>query len=341
MGRILEHWRVPAATLFSVALIIGAFVLARGITSPPVAEASAETALLKAIATKDSDNDGLPNWEEALYGTNPNNADSLHLGMTDGEAVTKGLIVPKAIADIKVATSSPDTSAIVGSSLPPAPADDTLTAAFAKNFITLYLSAKSANGGKELSESDISAISNEALNSFSSAIAAAPDFKTVEDLTVSGSGTDTLKAFAVSAEAVLLKNTSNATTSEINYLTSAVQNNDATTLPHIASIAKAYRNSAAGLAVLPVPKELATADLALINAMMRIGEITTDFTRVNDDPLATILALNQYPQAVLALRNAFINIGEIYANAGISLTKDTPGASLVNLISDMTAKQKS
>ena len=46
-------------------------------------------------------------------------------------------------------------------------------------------------------------------------------------------------------------------------------------------------------------------------------EISTDFTRVNDDPLATILALQQYPQAVLDLANAFIHIGALYKDAGI------------------------
>ncbi len=341
MGKILENWRVPVAVLFSAALIVGAYVLARGVGSPPAAQASAETALLKAIAIRDSDNDGLPAWEEALYGTDPHNPDSLHLGMTDGEAVARGLIVPKAIADVPVATSSPDTSAAVAdSSLPPAPAEGTITAAFAKNFFTLYLAAKQNAGAADLSEDDLTNISNQALNSLSSAVIAAPDFKSANDLAVSGSGPDALRAFAVSAEAVLLKNTSNATTSELNYLKYALQNNDTSAFSHIISIAKAYRASAAGLAVLPVPAELAADDLMLINAMMRVSEITNDFTLAYTDPLAAILALQQYPQATQALGTAFIDIGKIYAAAGISLPAGSPGASFVNLITDVAASQQ-
>ena len=108
---------------------------------------------------------------------------------------------------------------------------------------------------------------------------------------------------------------------------------------HIASIAKAYRDSAVGLSVLPVPAELVAEDMALINAMARISEIATDFTRVNDDPLATMLALKQYPQTVLALGTAFINIGKIYGAAGISLPAGAPGASFVNLIIDVANEQ--
>ncbi|MBU6388354.1 hypothetical protein KGQ72_00525 [Patescibacteria group bacterium] len=343
MGQILQNWRVLAATLFSAVLVVGAYLFARGVESPQVAQASTETALLQAIATRDTSGDGLPDWEKTLYGIpiNATTTDYFHLGMTDGEAVAKGLIVPKAIADISVPTSSSTAALNPDGSLPPAPADGTLTAAFAKNFLSLFLAAKQANGGADLSDSQMNDISNQALNSLSSIVVAAPDFKSMKDLAVAGSGPDALKAFAVSAEAVLLKNTSNATTSEINYLKSALLNNDATAYPHIISIAKAYRDSAVGLAMLPVPSELAADDLALVNALMRISEITTDFTRTETDPLAAMLALNQYPQTALALGTAFATIGKLYAAAGVVLPAGAPGASFVNLIENVAAEQKS
>ncbi len=334
--RILEHWRVLAAALFSTVLIVGVFLIARGVESPSHAQASTESALLQSIATKDSDGDGLPDWEEALYGTDPKVTDTSHLGMTDGEAVARGLIVPLAIADMPLATSS---SASGADGLPAAPTEGTLTAAFAKTFFSLFVAAKKASGGADLSESEMNDVANKALESLSSVMAIAPDFKSAKDLTVSGSGSDALKAFAVSAEAVLMKRTSNATKSEMLYLKDAIEKNDATAIPFISSIAKSYRESAIGLAVLPVPKELAADDLALVNAMMRMSQIATDFAKVNDDPLATMLALKQYPEAVLALGNAFIRIGTIYRTAGITLPAGTPGAVFVNLISNIAAEQ--
>lgn len=333
--------RIIGATALSAALVVGAYFFARDVGTPKVVEASTETALLKAIATRDSNGDGLPDWEKSLYGipVNSTTTDYFHLGMTDGEAVARGLIVPKALANISTATSS-SVQGVVDNTLPPPPAEGTITDAFAKNFFTLYLAAKQANGGAPLSQADELAIANEALSSLSSAVTAAPDFKSMRDLTVAGSGSDALKTFAANAEAVLLKNTSDATTSEINYLKSALENNDTTAFTHITSIANAYRDSAIGLAALPVPQELASVDLALINALMRTSEVTADFTRADTDPLATILALQQYPQATIALGNAFINIGKIYAADGISLPSGTPGASFVNLITDVAASQK-
>jgi len=335
--KLSDNWRILAATFFSVVLIAGAYVLARSVESPSVAQASEETALLKAIASKDSDNDGLPDWEEALYGTSQTNSDTFKLGMTDGEAVAKGLIVPKAISDLVVATSSP---AILGADgLLSAPADGTLTAAFAQKFFALFMTAKENNGGGDLTESQMNDVASQALNSISAIAKAASDYKSAKDITVSGSGADALKAFAVSAEAIMMKNTANATASELEYLMSALLHNDDTAYSHIASIAKAYRDSAVGIAVLPVPAELAADDLILINALMRISGMVNDFARTSTDPLTTILALNQYPQAALSLGTAFINIGKIYADAGISLPDGTPGASFVNVIATVAKRQ--
>ncbi len=344
MGNVPKIWRIVGAVFFSITLIVGAYMLGHGVESPNVAEASTETALLQAIATKDSNGDGLPDWEKTLYGipVNSTTTDYFHLGMTDGEAVAKGLIVPKAIVDIQASTSSPAQAVSADSSLPPPPPDGTITASFAKNFFMLYLAAKQANGGAPLSQTDITNVTQEALRQLSQSITPAPDFKSMQNLTVAGSGPDALKSFAAAAEAVLLKNTSNATTSEIHYLQYAVQDsNDTDALTHIASIAKAYRDTAAGLAALPVPQELAGDDLALINALARTSEILSDFTRVNTDPLATMLALNQYPQAVLSMSTAFLHIGQIYANAGITLPPGTPGSSFVNLMTSVTASEKS
>jgi hypothetical protein len=338
MGRILAHWRILTASVFSVALMLGAYVLARGVEHPPVAQASEEAALLGAIAAKDSDADGLPDWEEALYGTDPAKADSFGLGMTDGQAVAKGLIVPKAIADVPTATSTGATYADVDPSLPPAPADNSLTAAFAKNFFTLYLNAKEQNGGAALTSDDTSQIAQQALAQLASTVTLAPDFKSANDIAVSGSGPDALRAFAASAEAVFLANASSASTSEITYLSNAI-NGDTGALAQIASIAKLYRTTAAGLAVLPVPRELAQADLALVNAMARLSGVISDFARVNADPLASMLALQQYPDTVLAFGNALIAFDTVYANAGVVLGSGEKGASLVNIISSIAASQ--
>lgn len=338
-GEIFKHWQIGAATLFSVVIIVGAYVLARGIQSPNITQASEETALLQAIATKDSNGDGLPDWQKSLYGIpiNATTTDYFNLGMTDGEAVAKGLIVPKAIADIRVATSTVDGSQIVDPSLPPVPADGTLTTTFAQNFFMLFVSAKEANGGADLSESQMNDVANQALNSLSSSIKPAPDFKSARDLIISNSSTEAFTTFAKDAEAVLTKNTAKINKTDIDYFRDAVMNNDTTASTYLASISKMYRDSASGLAALPVPEELATDDLLLINTLMRLSGIDSDFTRATEDPLTAILALHQYQAVVTTLGQAFANIGAVYASSGAVLPVGTPGAAFVNVTANVTA----
>lgn len=342
-GEIFKNWRIVISILFSATLIVGAYLLARGAGSPSVAEASTETALLQAIATKDSSGDGLPDWQKVLYGipVNATTTDYFHLGMTDGEAVARGLIVPRAVANVSVATSTAKSAGGVdyASAGLTSPSEGTLTDAFAKGFFALYLSAKQANGGVDLTASQTNTLAEQALSQLSQSISSTSDFKKATDITVSGSGPDALRAFATAAEAVMKKNKNDATMSEIEYFQLAVQG-DAGASAHLVSLADSYRDSALGLAALPVPKELAAVDLAIVNAIMRLSEIDRDFSRVATDPLTAMLALQQYKPTELAAEQAFANLANIYVANGVILSNGTPGASFVNVMANITAEQR-
>jgi len=335
MGRILEHWRITVATLFSIVLIAGAYFFARSVESPSIAQASAETALLQAIAAKDSDNDGLPDWEEALYGTDPNNPDSRNLGMTDGEAVAKGLIVPKAIADIKVIASSSPANFSDGS-VPPAAAEGSITDTFARSFFTLYLAAKQANGGNPLSQTQTSTLAQQAIDQLSANVSPAPDFKSKSDIKISGTGPDALRSYATQVEDVFKSVCcSKLTKNELQYLQDAVQNNDGSALDNINKIGTTFRTVATGLSVLAVPEELLDTHLALVNTMYRIGQESGDFTRVNADPIAAMFAVPQYTKSVEALSQAFKDVARIYDSERVIMPSGTPGASFVNVIKNV------
>jgi hypothetical protein len=339
LGDIFKHWQISSAILFSVALVGGSYYVAHEVISPQVVQASTETALLKAIATKDSDADGLPDWEESLYGTDPHLSDSFKLGMTDGEAVSKGLIVPKAITDVHT-ESSTSSGTIVDSSLPPAPADGTLTAQFAQNFFVLFLQAKQANGGDDLSESQLNDVATQSIQMLTSSIKPTPDYKALSDLNVTGSGTDAMVAFAAGAERILLSNTNEATTTDINYFKSGLIDGNDQAYDIIRSIAKSYRGSAAGIAALPVPQGLAQADLALVNTLMRLSQIDVDFTKADSDPLAAILALQQYQTVMNAVAKAFLDIGGAFQAQNITVPNGAPGALFVNMMANVQHAQE-
>ncbi len=346
MAWFTKQWGIVSAIFIAVLLIGGAYFLANGSLNAHRADASSTSALLQAIATRDSDNDGLPDWEETLYGTNPHKADTRGLGMTDGEAVAKGLIVPKATTPAQSKTSSVSSqSTSTNPGLPNAPAEGTLTSAFAQNLFELYMSAKQQNGGAPLSQKELHSIAMQAIELLSKSVSVKPDFKTAGSLHISAFGHGTLKSFAVSADTVFRANPRGARFGELDYLkdalsTSTNKTSIASDIKNLNSISNMYKNIASGLSVLPVPKSLAGADLELINALYRIGNVIGDFTRVNSDPFTAIIALKQYPIAVQNLGEAFIGIHKVYAEANVILPPNTPGAMFANFSNVIFPKPK-
>ena len=222
--------------------------------------------------------------------------------------------------------------------LPAAAAGGSITDTFARNFFTLYIDTKAANGGSDLSQTQISSLETEVLNQLSSSVSPTPDFKSKSDIKVSGTGADALRAYAEQAEDILRVQSAQLPKSEFQYLQDAVQNGDSSALDNINKIATTYRTTAAGLAVLTVPQELADAHLALINTIARIGDESSDFARVKTDPIATMFAIKQYSSSVNTLAQVFKDIASIYASEQITMTKGTPGAWFVNVISNTKLK---
>lgn len=334
------HLRILGAILCSAALIGGAYLLARSGAVPHIVEAATDTALLEQIANRDSTGDGLPDWQKALYGIplTATTTDYFGLGMTDGEAVAKGLIVPVASGPTAVASSTPVLGGpSVDGIAPPAPGS--LTALFATKFLALYAQAKATHAdGSALSSSEINDISDQALAQISDA-SQIPDFKNGSDLTVSGSGNDAMIAFAAAAEASLARHRSQATMSDLDYLQAALDG-DTSAPSHLADLSASYRDSAIGLSVLPVPTELASADLAIVNQLMRLSSIYDAFSRVNSDPLAAMLAIGQYRDTELATEQSFRVLAAVYSAHGVVLKNGTPGAGFVNLIANLAASQR-
>jgi hypothetical protein len=329
MARILKHWRTLAAGAFSLALIASVVLIARDIDSPRAARALVESELLKAIATQDTDGDGLPDWEEALYGADPNKVDTFGLGISDKEAVAQGLVVPKAVANIEAGSANVQNGlSFTG-----------LTAAFIGQLYAQYSFAYEKNKGI-LSDEDLLNIVETVFNAFSDAIELSGNFITREDLTVSDSGQEALRIYAERVEAILKNGSQAVSDTETEYLRRAVQEDDFEALVSMEEIAEAYRSAAAGIVQVSVPKELAGEMLRFVNALARLGGISLDFARVKTDPLATMLALSQYPEAVSSLVYALVDIRTVYEVAGVSFVSGMPGNAFVNQLPGLLVQQK-
>ncbi|MDE1966418.1 MAG: hypothetical protein KGI41_04230 [Patescibacteria group bacterium] len=309
------------ATLLAIVAAAGLIFLAYAYGKPPAASApvvvnaASTNALLATLASKDSDGDGLPDWEEALYGTDPHKVDTFGYGMTDAEAVAKGLIVPKVLQQ----ATSTDLSASIPSGLP---ANNSLTDQFGKALFAQYLQA--APNGTQLSQADMNTFLTGALGALN---AATPeqDSYAASQMKVQGTGPDALRQYAADAEAAFGANTVSANQSELAYFRDALQQNDPASLTKVAEIGAAYTKIAAALAKMPVPSELEQYHLALVNAFARLGTATSDMALIGTDPLRSALGVSRYQADSLLMLNALSSIAQVFGSESVTLVSGEKG----------------
>jgi hypothetical protein len=310
----------------AVIVIGGAWVIS-GHHYPSFGVANAESSdeLLKAYAAKDTDGDGLPDWEEALYGTNPNDAHSVRPNLTDAEAVAQGLVTPH-YADAVATTTTAESLAgeVPGDAAKPG----SLTDQFAQQFFDNYVSTR---GGSVPSADDMQSFVANAVTQLQAAQVRTDAFSAA-DMKVSGSGADALTEFAANADAAFAANTVQLPYDELTYFSDAVDKNDSTALANVKAIGAAYTGTAAALARASVPQELADSDLALVNAMARLGATITDLSTVNDDPIRAMLGLSNYPGDATALVQALAKAKAVYDQENVSIQSPASGWSFYHLL---------
>lgn len=91
----------------------------------------------------DTDGDGLKDWEESLWRTDPKNPDTDDDGATDGEETTQNRDPLKQGPDDKISANIDD---VVLKNQKQAESEQTITAGYAKKFLTSYLLLKQAKG---------------------------------------------------------------------------------------------------------------------------------------------------------------------------------------------------
>jgi hypothetical protein len=309
------------ASAFSLLLLFTAYV-----TSGPsiffktrIAAAESTDAVLKAFAAKDTDNDGLPDWQEALYGTDPNNPHSVDPTLTDGEAVAKGLVKPKFSTNL----SSTQTAQQVLDSIPgPTPADNSLTAQFSQQFLEQYQVVLANNGGQALSPDDEQTIITNLMQQFGTEASArlASQYTT---LSVHTSNTESVTAYAAAVEQILKANdVPKGSSDPVSLMEALIQNQDDTASPKLKVLAKTYTSIATHLAQISVPTSLAGDHLALMQSFDAMGNATGAVVNYQQDPVLVLGSLSIYVPSSEAVVNALQDI----ATAILANGEPAPGA---------------
>lgn len=254
--------------------------------------------LLSEDTTKDTDNDGLPDWEEALWSTDPKNPD------TDGDKTTDGDEKKQKRNPLKAGPDDGTKDDIDTSLIEEDPSQSsgkkTLTEEVAKTFFTRFMYLQQ-NGGIDAASKDalLKEVSNLAENSFVYRKYSLNDLSIIEGTTPAQ-----LKTFAlelaklqVGVVASIVKNQQNI-------------NNDFVVLGDI------YSSSASAVMLLETPSELKNSVLAIANTYSKAGEAIRSFKR-DDDPVLATMGMQAYQQAQADQRVVLTSLSNYFTQNGI------------------------
>ncbi|MBI1998895.1 MAG: hypothetical protein HYS73_00990 [Parcubacteria group bacterium] len=268
-------------------------------------------------AEKDSDNDGLKDWEEGLWKTDLENPDTDGDGTPDGEEVRNKRNPTKAGPDdeYKSVKESPLKDL---ANISEAEKSLTLTDIFARDFMTGYFSLKDA--GRYTPETR-----DKFVKTLFASIDNAPKEKyTLADLTITQkSDAETVRLYGTALNAVAFKYRHLAGRKELLIIDSAVKQESREKLaelePIIAdydSFIEEYRTLSVPLAAYEVHLNLLNVNAAARNALMRMS-------RLFEDPMGGAAGLNEYRKSaedgalvVRDLKNFFEQSEIIFNNDG-------------------------
>lgn len=307
------------ASSVAVAFIVCAYLFSGPFSfRPSTADAATAETLLKAYATKDSDSDDLPDWQETLYGTDPTNPESVRTGLTDAEAVTQGLVKPKFESEAQTPTQ---VSSIPGT----LPSDDSLTAQFSQEFLKSYIDA----GGQTMTASQQQALLAKLMESFTvraEKVVVSPH----NALSIHSDQSVSVLEYARSVEAIIVANDSpKGSTAPLTLMDAYINGGDVSVAPKLTALAKQYERVSSALLALRVPPQLSASHLLLLQSFDSLARSTRLVAAYQKDPIAVMGAMSMYQPASTGVVTALTDLATVILTVG-EPAPGTPGYIIVN-----------
>lgn len=256
----------------------------------------------------DMDADGLRDWEEALWGTNPNNPDSDGDGTLDGVEVKKGRNPTiEGPSDFIVQGSTADF--LLGQRAASGPQPGNLSDSLSQNLFTTYVDGKEGRiSGNEQAE-QIVGIAQNALNTVSfQNFYSSSDFNTIS-----------------STDIVAIKKYGNDLAEAQIKLLQDLTESDGSLTGKTTFLSIIYRDHSRNLAEFSVPEPLIETHVALTNNFANLSSYLYNVEEYDLDPAKAMFSLQQYEVIRENVGQLTDTIPQFFRNSGIVFTKGEPG----------------
>jgi len=328
----LKNKRIVFAAILALAIAASSFWIFRKPENEKVAlEANTVTVLDKKPAgeTPDSDSDGLKDWEERLWGTDPNNQDTDNDGTTDGEEIKLGRdpLNPGPDDYVSPSVTSNDNGV--------SPEELNLTQKTTRDLFVSYIQQRQAGlDPSSASEGIVNSVLNNAgapefKNNFSQ-----KDIKTVDNASLTENKFYINELARISGEGgeKIKENELNSLERAINLANSS---DSFEKFGEFAGNAAVYKKMTADILKMSVPRNYALSHLRYLNALNNLSEINLAFSTFMSDPISGLSAVRQYLDEADNIKNSLIVLSvSIYADR-LVFGPEEYGFAFLNLINQL------
>lgn len=285
--------KIIAATLFGVVLLgFGIWKnlpLSTTDQKSPVEKNGFSNSLESEAYTKDSDNDGVRDWEEILLGLDPNNPDTNDDGISDGEEV--------ATARKEFEENSVNVLAN---------ASTTQTDKLAREIFGAYIQSKQQ--GSFDSDAFDFVIAEAVSSQFGGS--RAPKYTFDDIRTTSDTSLQKTNAYKKSFQNAITPVTQIGEYELITY-GRAIETNDEKEFAKLVTAATIYNGIAKSLLLITVPEDGAKAHLDLINSFSAFASVLMVMTTTPEDPILAFVSTRDFIESEDAIKIAYSQI-DIY-----------------------------
>ena len=241
---------------------------------------------------QDSDEDGVFDWEEGLWGTDPNKKDSNDDGVSDADEIS-------ARRD-EIKGENVETEDVSDEDL-------NQTEIFARQLLSTASLANQQGGLSDASIDNFSKSLSNTIVSFS-----LPDQYTLADIKMSAVAPATYKASITSAFQAYLT----ANISELGLIERLV-GGDPTADADADELIKIYAKLATDLLKVEVPHSVAGSHLVMVNSATKLSAVFINLKNVEADPLASVAGLKSYQKYSEEIEMAATRLTDYFRASGV------------------------
>ena len=269
------------------------------------------------LTKKDTDSDGLKDWEESLWGTDPDNPDTDGDGTNDGEEISLNRNPTVAGPDDKI-----DNTLLQNLEEDSNYSDFSKTDAVSRIFFRKYLILQQSEGN--IDEETRNTLVDEAIEDIFKETNS-PQIYKESDLNIISNSDGALRSYGNKIVSIVDVYVKQNPENELTVFEEALETKNEKTLESLNVSSEMYGKISKDFVKMAVPKELVSTHLDFIEVYLKLSRSAGNMSSMFSDPVLGIVGFKEHVQTLNTQISLSQSLKEYFKQKGIIFTKTESG----------------